>query len=283
MKILALLRANQYVKNLIIFFPLFIDGRISSYHDLLSPSLIFAGFCLISSSVYIFNDIRDAASDREHPVKKRRPIASGSVSIATARWWWAGLMVSGFLIIALASTYGAKLAVVYVLINIAYSTGLKFIPVADLAIIASGYIIRLLAGAEVADVPLTSWIMVLTVLLAAFLTLCKRRYDLNLMQKIKRHEAPYSLKALKILIPVFVLLNIGIYTLWSFQPDTHARLGSSLIKFSSVFVMAGFLRFLWRLYRTNRTSDPIQAVLEDRVLQVTLVTWSLFLAWIVYS
>ncbi|MEO0640755.1 MAG: UbiA prenyltransferase family protein, partial [Bacteroidota bacterium] len=195
---LQLMRPHQYLKNLVIFLPAFFAQRILELALLTDLFLGWAGFSLLASSIYIFNDYRDREDDRAHPIKKARPLAAGTVQVSWALGLMGGLMFLGIGLIAWVHPKGLFIAGIYIAVNLGYSLGLKHVPILDLTQIAIGFLLRISLGAVLAVpfIPLSGWIVMMIFLGALFLGLAKRRDDLILAQqghKVRKSIDGYNL------------------------------------------------------------------------------------------
>ena len=176
-KIINLLRPTHYVKNIFIFLPLFFSGQITLMEKSVSAIIAFVAFSLSASAIYIFNDLRDIKNDKMHPVKKLRPLASGLVSKKLAFFLMIILLCISLSLMITVSTKSLIILIIYILLNLAYSLGLKRIPIIDITIISIGFVLRLFVGSFAYNVDLNTWILIMTFLLALFIALGKRRDD----------------------------------------------------------------------------------------------------------
>lgn len=224
-------------------------------------------FCLISSAVYVMNDIRDVALDRLHPVKQKRPIASGALSIP-------GAMVLGVLLLicGLAGSYVlaprfAMVAVAYVLLQIAYSVRLKRVALLDVMIIAAGFVLRALAGAVALDLTISAWLILCTLMLALFLGFCKRRQEKIALDDAGVDTRPslehYDEKVLDQLIAISASSTIVSYALYTLSSETVAKFGSHALGFTIPFVVFGIFRYLHLAYRHEKGERPERVLLTD--------------------
>lgn len=273
------MRPKQWTKNAVVFAALvFAAGDRSQqveWTTMIGAALAaMLCFCLASSAVYLLNDIKDIALDRAHPEKKFRPIASGELSIGVAR---AGALA--LLIIALASAWlvQPKLALVigaYLVLQFAYVYALKRITLVDLFVISIGFVLRALAGAVAVSVKISPWLLLITLLLAMFLALCKRRQELLLVADAGTGTRPsllgYNEKMLDQLIAMTgasTLVSYALYTQW---PDTVEKFGSHNLGFTLPFVMFGLFRYINLVYHYQRGERPEQVLLTDRPLLITV-------------
>jgi decaprenyl-phosphate phosphoribosyltransferase len=283
---LKLMRPQQFHKNLFIFLPAFFAFEILNPQIFTQAALAFLAFSLLASAAYIFNDYCDRVEDRLHPEKKNRPLASGSIPERAAFLLMGTLLVGGGVLMVLVAIQAFALIVVYFLINVAYSLKLKHVPILDVTVIASGFVIRLLVGAVVAGVPLSHWIIVMTFLLALFLALAKRRDDVLILQRTgmrtRRVIDGYNLKFLDSAMIMTASIVVLAYILWSISPEVAERLGSRDLYLSSVFVVVGVMRYMQITYVEEKSGNPSMVLLRDRFLQMVLLGWLGTLVWILY-
>ena len=281
-----LIRAHQYVKNFFIFVPLFFAGRVTDL-DLLAASLVaFVAFSFTASAIYILNDYLDIEEDRQHPVKRERPLASGSISILSAMIFMGVLFVSGTALMALLSLEGLALIGVYVCINFAYSFRLKHIALIDITIISVGFILRLFVGSVVTGVPLSMWIVIITFLLALFIAFAKRRDDiliyLDTGSKMRKSVDGYNLQLIDGAMIITASIVIVTYILYTVSDEIIARLDNQHLYLTTLFVVLGVLRYLQIAWVDKKSGSPTKIVLKDTFLKITILAWLLSFGWIIY-
>lgn len=276
------MRPKQWAKNLLIFGGLVFDRQLTYLPSLERTVIGFALFCLLSSSVYLINDLSDVESDRKHPKKKHRPIASGALSAPVARTAAAIFMGVAFTGGYLLSPLFALICVAYVLLNIGYSFWLKHMPVIDVLVLASFYVLRVWAGVSLIEVQRFSpWIYVFTTFLALFLGIGKRRTEImrNGAQS-RKVLAGYTSTFLEQLLLIVLSLSIVTYSLYTFLapnlPENHAMM------LSIPFVIYGFFRYLYLVQVENRGEAPEEILFSDRPLQIDLVLWVVTILLIFY-
>lgn len=280
------MRPRQWTKNAFVFAALVFDRQLLVLTSLGRTFLAFLVFCFLSSSVYLINDVMDVEADRNHPIKKNRPIASGKLPIPFA------IVAAG--IIALASITAAfflspslaVIAVVYFLINLAYSKWLKHIPLIDVLIIAFGFVLRVAAGVSVIHVQRFSpWLYVVTTLLALYIGFGKRRAEMTILtgESSSNHRKVldgYSVNLIDQLITIVSSTTVIAYSLYSFSapnlPENHAMM------LTIPFVLYGIFRYLYLIQMKNAGGEPEEIVLKDRPLQVTILLWGLSVLVIFY-
>jgi decaprenyl-phosphate phosphoribosyltransferase len=283
--IIILLRPHQYTKNLFIFLPAFFHGNLLHPDVIINCFIAFIAFCMFSSAVYVLNDISDVNEDRLHPEKRHRPIADNRISKKAGY-----LMIVLLLAVGCAIAYRYKglmeMCLIYLVLNILYSLKLKHIAIIDISIISAGFVIRLFAGSAVTAVPLTNWIVVMTFLLALFLGLAKRRDDVIINQgngqQVRKSIDGYTLELINVSTSMIAGVIIVAYLMYALQPETIARFKSDKLYLSAIFVVLGILRYMQIIYVENKSGAPSKILLRDRFLQIVLVGWIAFFAFIVY-
>ncbi|MEW6264240.1 MAG: decaprenyl-phosphate phosphoribosyltransferase [Thermodesulfobacteriota bacterium] len=281
--LIRLLRPAQWAKNLFLFAPLFFAGAAADRKLFFHTSLAFILFSLISSSVYIFNDVKDVEYDRSHPRKAKRPIAAGQVPVLPA------LALSFFLavfsLIAALRLSGDLVLIMmaYLTLNGAYSLFFKQVPILDVFCVSSGFILRVLAGGAVAGVTVSHWLLVCTLSLSLFLTFGKRRQELvNLGEESARHRPvlrKYSLSFLNHTITIVSTLTIVCYLLYVSDPQTVKFFGTRAPIITVFFVLYGILHYLNLLQTQALGGDPTELLFKDRALQISCLGWGL--SWLV--
>lgn len=277
LNILHLMRFYQYIKNLFIFIPAFFSFKIFDEVSIVNSLIAFVAFCLCASAIYIINDIIDAPLDRIHPSKSKRPIASGKVKPIVALFFALIFVVIGIFILICFLPKVIFPVTIYVLINLLYSFKLKHIPILDIFIIASGFVIRLFVGALAINMPLSEWIIVMTFLLALFLALAKRRDDVilyeNSGEKMRKVIDGYNRQFLDIAMAISASIVMIAYILWSISTEVKLRLHSDYLYLTSVFVLAGIFRYMQIAFVEQKSGNPSKIVLQDKFLQGVILCW----------
>jgi decaprenyl-phosphate phosphoribosyltransferase len=284
--IIALIRPHQYVKNLFIFMPMFFVGQMANV-DLLVDSLIaFVAFSLSASAVYILNDYRDVEDDRLHPIKKNRPLASGSVSNQTGLVLMFLLAIGGLGLMASLSIEAAAILVAYIVLNLAYSFKLKHIAIIDVVIISTGFVLRLFIGSQVTAIPLSMWIVIMTFLLALFLALAKRRDDVLIFRdtgkKMRQVVDGYNLQLIDSAMTIMSAVVIVAYILYTTSAEAVARIGNEHLYLTALFVILGIMRYLQIALVEENSGSPTRIVLKDGFIQLTIVAWLATFGWMIY-
>lgn len=282
-----LMRPAQWVKNCILFLPLFFAQEIGAIDKLLDTGLLFLGFCMLTSGVYIFNDWMDAPEDRLHPLKQNRPIASGAVPPGLAAGCMLGLygMAALFFLLLQAGWLTWALAGGYIGLNIAYTLRLKHLTILDAIIVACGFIIRLEAGAVTGEIELSHWLIIMTFVLSLLLAFAKRRDDLlNYMetgQISRKNITGYTIDYLNVILAFLSAIIAVVYILYTLSPEVTARTSPQLY-LTIPFVLAGIMRYLQIILVEKSTCNPTDILLRDRTLQVTIACWLLVFALLIY-
>ena len=284
--LLKLIRPHQYIKNLFIFMPLFFAGQIQNAELLTRALIAFLAFSLAASAVYVLNDFLDIEEDRKHPSKRHRPLASGAVSKGVALFLMGVLVVLAATIMAYLSTDALVVMTLYIVMNIGYSLQFKHVAILDITIIATGFVLRLFIGATVTATPLSSWIVIMTFLLALFLALAKRRDDallfLNTGEKMRRVVGGYTLQLIDVAMAIMASVVIVAYLLYTTSAEVIERMQTELLYLTTVFVIVGILRYLQITFVSNESGSPTKALLKDRFLQTSVIAWAGAYAWILY-
>ena len=277
MEYLKLLRPKDWAKNLFLFLPLFFGRKFTDVHLLILVALGFVAFSCVASSIYIINDYRDREDDRKHPVKCKRPLASGAVSASSALIICAILLVAGFTIAWLIRDKFAFVLGIYFLVNLGYSLGLKSIAILDLVLLAAGFVLRIKAGSVISYVPLSEWIVIMVFLLAIFMAIGKRRDDVLLKLStgtdMRKSIKGYNLELLNVLLALVSAIIIVAYLMYCMDPRTVSNMGTYRLYYTGVFVMAGIMRYLQIIYVAADAGSPTKILYKDRFIQVTLLLW----------
>lgn len=283
--LLKTMRPRQWPKNVFLLAALVFDQQLFIVDSLLRTLGGFILFCLISSSVYVFNDLADVEADRQHPVKKNRPIASGALPTGAA--WTAGILL---VVIALGLGYVlspgfAAVMAGYLIINLAYSKWLKHIPILDVLIIASGFVLRVAAGVTLIHVERFSpWLYVVMTLLALYLGFGKRRAELALLADgagtHRKVLEGYTIPLLDQYIIIVSGTTIVAYSLYTFSapnvPPNHTMM------LTIPFVVYAIFRYLYLIHVEDKGGEPEEILLSDRPFQVAMGLWALTVVVVFY-
>lgn len=279
------MRPRQWIKNVLVFSAPLAAGRLFERSVLIDASLAFVAFCLVSATVYLINDVRDADEDRLHPRKRLRPIASGEVTPSLALVLAALTGVAGFaLAFWVAVPLGVTLAV-YVAVQVLYSVYLKHLPVVDLAIVASGFLLRAIAGGVATHIPLTQWFLLVAAFGSLFMVAGKRYSELKglgAQARTRRSLERYSESYLRftwMLAAVMVLIS---YSLWAFENRSQPLYGVPWTAVSIAPFTLGLLQYALEV-DAGEAGEPEDVVLHDRVLQGIGLVWLVVISVAVYS
>lgn len=288
-----LLRIKHWIKNLLVLFPLVFAGEIFDPNGLLRGLAGLLSFCLMSSAIYLFNDLNDVEFDRAHPTKKNRPLANGSIDIRAAKYAIAVLVVCSLIPLAIVFLrYGGgwhpiALLACYAVLNIGYSMGWKNLPIVDTAILASGFVLRVLFGGQVCDVPVSSWLFLTILVFSLYFALGKRRGELRKSgSKSRKILESYSSDFLDKNMHVFLACGIVFYSLWSFErageyASSVSSLSASLV-LGVPIVMLICLRYSFDIECSDSDGDPVGVVTGDKVLLVLLLLWMIVIFTTLY-
>ncbi len=284
--ILITARPQQWVKNFIVYIPLIFAEKIFDLHLLIIVTYGFILFSLASSSIYLFNDVFDIENDRKHVLKAKRPIASGALSPTIALV--AGLIVGVCVLViafALKPAFGYFL-LSYFILNIAYTLWLKHVVILDVMAIAIGFVFRVLAGAAIADVTPSHWLVICTLLLSLFLGFGKRRHELTLLtddaQEHRHVLIDYSQKFLDQMIAIVTSTTVMAYALYTISEDTVMKFGTKNLLYTIPFVLYGIFRYLYLIHKRDEGGDPSQVIFTDKPLLINVVLWVLCAIGIIY-
>lgn len=281
---LSLMRTSHLVKNVLIFAPLVFSMQFT-IENILYSSIAFLAFSIIASSVYVLNDIFDADSDRKHPQKKTRPIASGTISIPEAKIFFIILLSIGALI---AFNLPHSVFVIisgYFLMNVLYSRWLKKIPIIDVMIIATGFVLRILVGATTIEVSLSPWILLCTFFGALFIAFGKRKGEISILKEDSRHVrnvlSSYHPDFLNQLIGTTAAVTIICYALYTIDAHTIERFQTTNLIYTVPFVVFGIFRYFQILYTQSKGDDPTKIFSTDSSLLTNTLLWMVSFIYIV--
>lgn len=272
-KFLRLCRYKQWIKNLFVLAPLFFSFRFLEIESWPAALIAMLSFILLSSTIYILNDIRDREEDRQHPRKKLRPIASGAISVKTATFT-AGLLISGVLCIALTMLPLACniVLLVYGVMQLLYSYKLKEQPVIDVLIIATGFVLRILMGGFAIDVDVSPWIVLTTFLLALFLGFGKRYHELLFHKATRKSLQGYNRPLLDRFISISCGATLVCYALYAVE--TAREIAKTEFVFTVVFVLYGLFRYLNAIYMRKDSGEPEEIIIRDMPFVVNGFLWA---------
>jgi len=281
------LRPHQWTKNLLLFAPLALSKHLFEPGPLLRSLAAFALFCVLSGVVYLVNDVADVERDRLHPRKRLRPVASGALApkaALIAAIALAALSLSGSW--ALGAPF-AGCAAVYLALNLLYSFRLKEVVIVDAIAVSLGFVVRAVAGAVAIGVVFSDWLLICTILLALFLTFCKRRQEITSLndaaaehRKILSEYSPYLLDQM---IAVVTASCLTAYAFYTTAPETVDKFKTDRLSWTLPFVLYGIFRYLYLVHQKEQGGSPSDVLLTDRPLLVAVGLWALAIVVIVYT
>ena len=284
--ILASMRLQQWIKNLFLFAALIFSGRLFHREDLLLTILGFFSFSLLSSGVYIFNDIADLQADKLHPVKSQRPLPSGKLRPSTGYQASIVLATIGLVVgYYLRVEFGITLSI-YFLLNVLYSLKLKEVVILDVMTIAAGFVLRVVGGALLIDVPTSEWLIICTILLSLFLGFSKRRNELTFLEaqanthrSVLQHYSPYFLDQMIGIVTASTVMSYALYTI---SEETVKKFGTKNLIYTVPFVLYGIFRYLYLVHRREEGGNPTRLAVTDRPLIVNIILWIASAVVIIY-
>ena len=288
--IIQLIRPEQWIKNLFIFLPLFFGGQFLNFQMLLSCCISFFAFSFAASSIYCFNDIFDAKTDREHPSKCNRPVAAGIISKKLAYIIMAVTLLISLTIILLFGNE-TKYEVtgfifLYYSLNIVYTVILKKIPIIDVMIISTGFVLRIFVGGISTGIELSEWIIIMTFLLALLLAFAKRRDDVVIYEKTgivtRKNTNRYNLSFMNQILSVISAVTIIAYIMYTLSPDITKQFSSRYVYLTSFFVIAGIIRYLQITTVDLKSENPAKILYRDLFLQFCIIGWISTFFFIIY-
>ena len=284
---ISLMRPEQWMKNIFVILPLFFSGKMLQTDNWLTVVWVLISFSFAASSIYILNDLIDADADAQHPKKCERPIPRGLVSKPVAMMM--ALMCAVVAILLSWLLCGKMITVIitgYCLLNIAYCLILKQLAVVDVLIVAFGFLLRLLAGGIAADVVLSQWIVLVTFLLALFLALAKRRDDVLIYEKLgvrpRVNITQYNLVFINLSMGVMAAVLIVCYIMYTVSPEVTHRLNTSYLYLTTLFVIAGMLRYMQITFVKQESGSPTHVLMHDHFIQLCVLCWAVSFAVILY-
>ena len=286
LKLFLSLRPGQWTKNLLVFAGLLFGMRLFDAGAVARAVVAFGIFCALSGVVYLLNDVIDRDRDRRHPLKSRRPIASGELPVNTAL---AAAALLGTAAIAGAFVLSGRFALVagaYVGLLVLYSTALKSIVIIDVLTIAVGFVLRAVAGAVAVEVVIGPWLLICTILLALFIALAKRRHELvSLADEATGHReslGEYTPGLLDQMIAVVTASTLISYAIYTVSPETELKFGTQWLGLTIPFPLYGIFRYLYLVHRRDGGGSPADLLLTDRPLLACVALWALAVALIIY-
>ena len=287
--IIKVARPSHWVKNIFVILPVFFGGAILNTTQAIASVLTFMSFSLAASAIYCLNDIIDVEADRRHDVKRHRPIASGAISIPQAYGMMTLSMIASIVLMLLLPEGQAKtiiVIIIYFVINVAYCLRLKEYAIIDVCIVASGFVLRILAGGYATGVQLSKWIVLMTFLLTLFLAFAKRRDDVLRLNETghapRKNTSRYNLTFINQAITISGTVMLVCYIMYTVSPEIMAQFGTDKLYLTSILVILALLRYLQISFVDEKSGDPVKVVLADRATQFILLAWILSFLVIIY-
>ncbi|MEW6409314.1 MAG: decaprenyl-phosphate phosphoribosyltransferase [Nitrospirota bacterium] len=280
------MRPAQWTKNLLVFAAIIFSQNFFNVIMLLKVVVAFFLFCILSGSVYIINDLIDIEHDRRHPKKSKRPIASGMLKSPFAATTATVLVIISIVLSFFLNTSFGFVTSIYFLLQMAYSFWLRNIIILDVFAISAGFVLRAIGGAEVISVPISSWLLICTTLLALFLALSKRRHELTLLGSDaslhRKNLREYSNLLLDQMISVVTSSTVIAYALYTLSSETVSKFKTDSLKYTIPFVLFGILRYLYLIYQRNEGGSPERILLTDKPLIINIILYVLAVGLILY-
>ncbi|MDO8142441.1 MAG: decaprenyl-phosphate phosphoribosyltransferase [Candidatus Brocadiales bacterium] len=275
--ILLSMRPEQWIKNFFVFTALLFSKNLLNLPKDIEAIIGFIIFCMITGCAYMINDLVDLEKDNLHPIKSRRPLASGNLKKGTA--------VKIIVLVCLASLFLAfymnilfgVIVLAYFLLNIGYSIYLKNIVIIDVVSIAAGFVFRVLGGAVIISVIASHWLILCTILLSLFLGFSKRRHELLLLEdsapshrSVLEHYSPYFLDQMIAVVTASTLISYALYTM---SKDTIEKLGTSKLIYTIPFVLYGIFRYLYLVHQKEEGGSPTEIMFTDKPMIINICLW----------
>ena len=278
---IKLLRPLQWLKNVFVFAPIFFSNNLLKGEYFWPTLVVFASFCLISSSIYCFNDLKDVEADRLHPKKCKRPIASGKVSVMGGYSMMILCTIGALALIPLANSvntpYLYLIVIGYWLMNIAYCLKLKQFAILDVSIIAIGFVMRVLIGGVVTDIWISHWLVMMTFLVTLFLAFTKRNDDYRIYEqtgtKPRVSITGYNKTFINEATAIIASVTLVCYIMYTMSPEVIHRLGTRYVYLTSGWVLAGLLRYLQNMIVFGLSGSPTKSLVKDHFVQFCILGW----------
>lgn len=282
---IKLIRVHQWAKNTFIFVPIFFAGQAFKWDHY--PNLIqgFFAFSFMASAIYILNDYRDREVDRLHPKKRFRPLASGAANVYVSFALLGALLASSLFIAFSLDRNFLILLSIYGLMNVAYTFGLKNLSIVDIFIVASGFLFRIYSGSVLSGVQISHWLAIMVMLLSLLLALAKRRDDLVLGKDgavVRKSSRNYNVEFINACLAIFAGIIIVAYIMYTVSPEVTQRLNTQWLFGTTIFVIAGVMRYLQITFVSENSGSPTAILLKDKFIILTLLGWIVSFYLIIY-
>ena len=280
------LRPHQWTKNLVVFAALVFVPRLHHLPSVVAAVGAFGLFCLLSGAVYLVNDLLDLERDRLHPVKRQRPLAAGLLSPSLAKGAAVVIVLAALGGSFALGTYFGLVALVYIGLMTGYSFVLKNVVILDVLTVSFAFVLRAVAGAVAIEVVFSNWLLIVTMLLALFLTLSKRRHEFTLLageaaghRRILGEYSPYLLDQM---IAVVTASTVVSYALYTQAPETVSKFGTDRLVWTLPFVLYGIFRYLYLVHQRDEGGNPSRVLLNDRPILAAVALWTVAVVTIIY-
>ena len=278
---IQLIRPLQWLKNVFVFAPIFFSTNLLKPEFFWPTLVVFASFCLISSSIYCFNDLKDVEADRQHPKKCHRPIASGKVSVTGGYVMMLLCTIGALAILPLAQSvntpYLYAIIIGYWLMNIGYCLKLKQYAILDVSIIAIGFVMRVLVGGVATDIYISHWLVMMTFLVTLFLAFTKRNDDYRIYEqtgtKPRVSITGYNKTFINEATAIIASVTLVCYIMYTMSPEVIHRLGTRYVYLTSGWVLAGLLRYLQNMIVFGLSGSPTKSLVKDHFVQFCILGW----------
>ncbi len=280
------MRIQHWIKNLFLFAALIFSARLFEVQDVIITLKGFFLFSFAASGIYIFNDIADVERDKLHPVKSRRPLPSGKLSVSVA-WVCAIFLIPGSIIAAFYQNLGFGITLLlYAVLNVAYSLKLKDIVILDVMTISTGFVLRVVGGALLISVGASEWLIICTILLSLFLGFSKRRHEITILESeanphraVLEHYSPYFLDQMIGIVTASTVMSYALYTI---SEETVKKFGTSHLIYTVPFVLYGIFRYLYLVHKKIEGGNPTKVAVTDRPLLINIILWIVSVSLIIY-
>jgi len=286
-KIFKLFRVRHWIKNKFIFAPLIFSGHLFSRQQFLASLFSYAGFCLVTSGIYILNDFLDRHGDLLHPKKAQRFPAYHELDRKLVIAIVSVTMIAGFVICAAVNRQVVAMALVYAAVNLIYNFFTKNVVMLDVVSVALGFLIRIWMGAFAIRIHPSLWLQICVFLLALFLGFSKRKQELSLLgEKARRHRpvlGKYTVGLLNRLIIVCAVMTVFFYFLYTVSYETVTRLGSHAMFYSGIFVVSGLCRYFYLVHIKRLEAEPGELIFEDKIFMANIFLWVGYVIFVLYT
>lgn len=281
------MRPQQWIKNLFLFAALVFSGNLFNTNDIILAVAGFFIFSFTASGVYLFNDVTDLEKDKLHPTKSLRPLPSGKLSKSTASLASTLLIAFGIIAAFFLKLEFGIIVLLYAVINVFYSLKLKDIVILDVMTISAGFVLRVVGGAVLINVPTSEWLIICTVLLALFLGFSKRRHEIMVLESdANSHRAVlehYSQYFLDQMIGIVTASTVMSYALYTISDETVRKFGTTHLIYTVPFVLYGIFRYLYLVHKKEEGGNPTKLALTDRPLLFNIILWIIAASYIIYQ